>query len=214
MPHERVNSRAGLRALVFGVVLVVLGWHVVSSARAEEALPTRTISQALAVPSNAAQFPAAADATPQTLPDDWSLSHPGFEGSVWYRVNFDAPPAVDGDDVLALYVERACTNLEVHLNGRRIFSGGRMEEPVTRNCYQPQLVTLPAALLQAGEIGWTSSCAAMRWSMSRRGSALPACRPCASARSPNSRRSGARSSSATSAPRNCWVSRCSCSGSS
>ena len=33
------------------------------------------------------------------------------------------------------------------LNGRRIFSGGRMEEPITRNCHYPQLVTLPGGLL-------------------------------------------------------------------
>ena len=36
----------------------------------------------------------------------------------------------------------------MYLNGQRIASGGRMSEPVTRNCHYPQLITLPAALLQ------------------------------------------------------------------
>ncbi len=87
-------------------------------------------------------------ATTVALPDDWSQSRPHFEGRVWYRTVFDVPANTTPNDLLALYVERGCSNLEVHLNGARIFSGGRMAEPVTRNCHYPQLVTLPAALLR------------------------------------------------------------------
>ena len=51
------------------------------------------------------------------------------------------------DELLALYIERACSNLDVHLKGHRIYRGGHMREPLTRNCYRPQLINLPAALL-------------------------------------------------------------------
>ena len=82
------------------------------------------------------------------LPDDWAVTRPRFEGSVWYRTGFDRPTGVDSHELMALYIERICSNAEVYLNGHRIFSGGRMGEPVTRNCHYPQLITLPAALLQ------------------------------------------------------------------
>ena len=81
------------------------------------------------------------------LPDDWAASRPRFEGTVWYRTGFDRPPGLGPQDLLSLYIERACSNVEVFLNGHRVASGGNMREPVTRNCHYPQLVTLPAALL-------------------------------------------------------------------
>ena len=106
-----------------------------------------TITSAQAVQSDTPHFPASAAAVPTALPDDWPRSRPDHDGSVWYRAYFDKPAGVSDDELLALYIERVCTNLEVHLNGRRIYSGGRMQEPLTRNCYRPQLVSLPAALL-------------------------------------------------------------------
>ncbi len=85
---------------------------------------------------------------PVALPDDWSVTRPRFEGTVWYRTGFDRPAGIDSHELMALYIARVCSNVEVYLNGQRIFSGGRMGEPVTRNCRYPQLVTLPGALLQ------------------------------------------------------------------
>ncbi len=110
--------------------------------------PVQTITSALASPSNAEQFPVDAPGTAVTLPDDWEDSRAQYEGSVWYRARFDTPEGAGANELLALYVERVCSNLDVRLNGHRIFSGGRLTEPVTRNCLYPQLVTLPAGLLR------------------------------------------------------------------
>ncbi len=106
-----------------------------------------TITSAQAINSNEARFPGTGTPEQVTLPDHWALTRPNHDGSVWYRATFSQPMNRADDDLLALYIERACSNLEVHLNGRRIFSGGRMTEPLTRNCHRPQLISLPAALL-------------------------------------------------------------------
>ncbi|MEO7335480.1 MAG: ATP-binding protein [Caldimonas sp.] len=110
----------------------------------------QVIRSAVAVRSAAATFPGRQEAAPVTLPDDWAVTRPRYEGSVWYRVRFDRPASLPPEALLGLYIERVCSNLEVGLNGRTIYRGGRMAIPVAANCHHPQLVTLPSALLQAG----------------------------------------------------------------
>jgi two-component system sensor histidine kinase UhpB len=81
------------------------------------------------------------------LPHDWEHTFPGHTGYVWYRAAFQMP-AEDG--LLGVYIQRACTNAEVYLNGELIGSGGNMAPPFTRNCYYPQLFQLPRSLLKPG----------------------------------------------------------------
>ncbi|HVQ26568.1 MAG TPA: sensor histidine kinase, partial [Planctomycetota bacterium] len=105
------------------------------------------LDKALTAVDPSPAFPTGASTAPVTLPDNWAKSHPQHDGIVWYRVAFRFAEATLPDELLALYVDRACTNLQVVLNGHLIFSGGRMVEPTTRNCARPQLITLPPALL-------------------------------------------------------------------
>jgi hypothetical protein len=141
-------------ALTAAAALLWLAASLPFAARAADAASVIVIDRALSVAATSsanASFTAAA--LPVTLPDDWADSRPRFEGSVWYRAPFDRPPGTDPHDLMAIYIERACSNVEVYLNGQRVFSGGRMAEPVTRNCYYPQLVTLPGtALLDHGNL--------------------------------------------------------------
>lgn len=156
LPSRRWTLPTGWPAAagaIVGVALIVL--LIVASpagswfTRAHPAPDTVSlITSADAVASDAAAFPGELPAAPVALPDEWARSRPHVDGSVWYRTRFDLPAATTPDELLALYVERACSNVEGFLNGHRIFSAGRMSEPVTRNCHYPQLVTLPSVLLK------------------------------------------------------------------
>jgi signal transduction histidine kinase len=109
------------------------------------------IEQAIAVADEGSHFPIDTTARPVALPHRWESTHPGRDGSIWYRSSFSLAPEAVTDDLAGLYVERACSNLQVHLNGYLIFGGGRPGEPVLRNCERPQLLSLPQALLRSGE---------------------------------------------------------------
>lgn len=138
-----LHSGAPWRRLLALLVLTLM----LATAAAADVL---RIEQALSAEGDSARFPGDAPQRTVALPDDWNASRPGHAGPVWYRVRFDAPIAQGSGEVLALYVERACSNLEVQINGQRLHAAGRMREPVSRNCHHAQLVTLPAALLRPG----------------------------------------------------------------
>jgi signal transduction histidine kinase len=130
--------------LTLALLLAVAGWG--TPARAQ----TLDIRMALTAPGGGRAFPSDTLATAVPLPDEWARTRPGFEGPLWYRVAFQALGTLERDDLLALFIEHVCSNLEVYLNGQLVHSGGRMDEPLTHNCNHPQLVALPAALIRPG----------------------------------------------------------------
>jgi signal transduction histidine kinase len=129
--------------------LLLLAWATLwGAAMAAAQAQQQTIRQAFAVDSDAGRFPEGVGQRPVALPDDWARSRPGQGGPVWYRVRFDAPGVRDSADLHGLYIERVCSNADIWLNGTRIHAPGRMTEPVTSQCQHPQLVALPAALME------------------------------------------------------------------
>ena len=114
------------------------------------AVPVLEITQALSAEGAGSRFPVGIGVRQVTLPDEWARTRPDARGPVWYRSGFQAIAPEPVQDLLALYVERVCTNLEVYLNGHLVHSGGGMQEPLTHHCNQPQLLSLPAALIVPG----------------------------------------------------------------
>ena len=128
--------------------LALIAWLALTGAMS--AAQTLDIRSALSAPGGSSVFPADAAALEVALPDEWARTRPGFGGTLWYRVRFGALIVPASDDLLALYVEHVCSNLEVHLNGQMVHSGGRMGGHITHNCNHPQLVALPSALIRPG----------------------------------------------------------------
>lgn len=128
-------------------ILLLLLWLLAAAAPARA--QTFEFGSALSAASASPAFPEDAPALTVGLPDEWARTRPLSRGPVWYRVPFTSPTTLPGDDRLALYIERVCSTFEVRLNGHRIYSGGRMVEPLSNECNQPQLIALSSALLRA-----------------------------------------------------------------
>lgn len=130
-------------------LILVLFATVVCMAGARADAPVMRFERAVSAEGPDPRFPAAEAAQPVTLPDDWSVSRPGHAGPVWYRVTFDAPGVRERGELMALFIERVCGGFEVYLNGQLVQRAGWRPETLSRNCQFPQLVTLPAALIEA-----------------------------------------------------------------
>ena len=94
------------------------------------------------------RFPTESATSVVRMPDDWARTRPALNTPVWYRLRFDIGDAGKSPGLLGLYIERACANVEVQLNGQQLHAVGRMSEPISLDCQRPLLVPLPAAVLQ------------------------------------------------------------------
>lgn len=125
--------------LVFSLLLFWL-----APAHAQSGPTVRVLDQATITHSASLTPPDAAPGAPSPLPHDWHGAPSALPEQRWYRMTFDD----GGWSLPAIYVERACTNLEVWVNGQLVGGGGSMVEPLTRNCYFPQWIRFQRSLLR------------------------------------------------------------------
>jgi signal transduction histidine kinase len=110
--------------------------------------PARFDDALLVNDADTPHFPADAPTRVVTLPDEWSSTRPREPGPAWYRLRFDAPSARERGVLLGLLVERACGNVEMQLNGQRLFVTDHVDPQAGVDCERPLLVALPAALVE------------------------------------------------------------------
>ncbi|TXH87922.1 MAG: histidine kinase [Rhodoferax sp.] len=79
------------------------------------------------------------------LPDRWRETHPGENGTGWYRLQFERS-ALDAG-IQAVYIPHASVNATVFLNGHEIGRAGADTEPLARTWNHPRLYLLPPAQL-------------------------------------------------------------------
>ncbi|MES2959580.1 MAG: ATP-binding protein [Pseudomonadota bacterium] len=143
MARNRLFDRRFTLALALTALLCLAG--VPGDALAQ----LRSFNDALvADDTGAGLFPADAPARVVALPDDWAHSRPQQGKPLWYRLRFDTASLGSQPDPLGLYVERACANVEVQVNGQRLHAVGRMSDPIALDCQRPLLLPLPSPLLQ------------------------------------------------------------------
>lgn len=150
--------------LVLGLLVAWFsGWAVVainqaiiapafgSSAATAQGPGEKLISSAWFAAGDESIFPTDKVAQVVALPDDWASTRPTESRSGWYRIHFETPPKLGVNQLLGAYVERACTQVEIYLNGQLLYSAGDKKLALSRQCYQAHVVALPRFLLRNDE---------------------------------------------------------------
>lgn len=129
-------------------------WAAAPAAPATEAFAFSSI-QAVRAEALEAQpgIPLEHDQPPATgwvdvkLPDLWSRRWPGFDGVVWYRLNWQQARV---DTPVAALLDYLNMSGAIYLNGTLLNRDMNLAEPLSRAWNTPRYLLLPAALLHAG----------------------------------------------------------------
>jgi two-component system, NarL family, sensor histidine kinase UhpB len=143
-----------LMAWVAGWLVVALNRNMVSPAEADAAAAASgqtVLPSAWFTLGEENIFPAGKAAEIISIPDEWANSRPQQEGSGWYRIHFEIDSSAIRDQLQAVYLERACSQVQVFLNGQLLYKAGNAEQPLTRQCYQSHVIPLPSFLLRGGD---------------------------------------------------------------
>jgi len=130
-------------ALVIAFIAWIrLGTHVEVAAQPAVHI---TMADAVAIGHNYPQvLPPAETLRPVMLPDNWDGRRPDYAGYVWYRIRL--PDASASWRRPAIYLPAAGMNAELWTASGRAGGAGRMNFPVSRHFYTPQLIEVPASV--------------------------------------------------------------------
>lgn len=152
-----------LMAWFSGWAVVVINQSMVAPAFGSQAALTQGLqgvpgSQSVKVISSAwftagdeSVFPSLSAAQVVALPDEWARTRPSETRSGWYRIHFETPPKLGVNQLLGAYVDRACAQVEIYLNGQLLYRAGEKKKSLSRQCYQAHVVPLPRFLLRNDE---------------------------------------------------------------
>lgn len=85
-----------------------------------------------------------------TLPDQWQHRWPGYDGAVWYRLDWDAPCHDLTHRPIALAWSSIVLAGEVYVNQDLLWRDQHLQEPLSRSWNQPRYMLLPTSALQPG----------------------------------------------------------------
>jgi len=87
---------------------------------------------------------------PIALPDNWHVNHPGFSGTLWYRLHFHVAPGTARTHTLYL-PRNSAAELDFYVNGNLVGISRGYGDPRLTELQRPILLTVAMALLHPGD---------------------------------------------------------------
>lgn len=107
------------------------------------------ITEAMTVRSSARTFPADVPSLRVDLPDDWAVTRARSSGPVWYRLQSVDLEGRPSREPAKLLIRRACSRIDVWINGTLLYTEASPEPPPLHDCYRARLLDLPPTALRA-----------------------------------------------------------------